>query len=351
MRPDDETLRQLLASGILAPSAENRHYLRFEVCSDGVDLIATDQASWAAQSHRRLLALLSYGAVIENLALRSVQLGHSMTATLLTDPSRPDRMASLTWTATTALPDPLCHAISVRHTNRRFYRRHLLAAKTLVRLSAAAQSVPGADVLWLDDVPARSLALQAIRLAETERFRQRALHDELFGAVRFDLGWHASADEWLPPGALEIELPMRLPFAWLRHWSIMRIANRFGLHAALGLRAGYLPCALAPHIGLIVADPQGTDCAALQAGRAFQRLWLAATALGLSLQPMAAATALACQTAGEGWVSASVRSRLRHLLDDLSRGHDAQPFMLFRLGQAKEPTVVTGRMPLHHYMP
>lgn len=347
MRPPTELLRQILAAGIRAPSAENVHYLRFQVLDDSVRLIATDHASWAEHPHRRMLAVMSYGAVIENMALRSTALGFALAATLCQNAGEPQVFADLQWTATAAPPDTLNAKIESRHTNRRFYRRAAVPGQVLHLIAAAASEVSGAKLLWLDDAIRRGLALKAIRIAETERFKQRALHAELFGAVRFELGWNNSCDEWLPPAALQVEPPMRTPFAVLRHWRVMRIAIGLGVHHALGLRTGFLPCALAPHIGLIVA---GGDAANFQAGRAFQRVWLAAASLNFALQPMAAATALVRQEPGNGWVSAGVKAELQRLLFALYPAQTAQPYMLFRLGRSATPSAVTGRRRVTDYI-
>lgn len=350
MRPLPDALRHILEGGVRAPSAENKHYLEFKCTDDSVDLLATDVVSWTARPHRQMLALLSYGAVVQNIALRSGELGYSLNVDWASDVLRSGRVARLHWGESSAVADPLCHAIDGRHTNRRFYRRAALPEPTLARLSAAADVVPGARLLWLADPVDRGHALRAIRLAETERFRRRALHDELFGAVRFELGWQQTADEWLPPGALEVEPPMRAGFALLRHWQAMRAATFLGLHHALGLRAGYLPCALAPHLGLILTEGSDETLANLQAGSAFQRVWLAATAEGLALQPMAAVTALLRQAPGDGWVDASVQDRLARLVQPFCRDAGERPYLFFRLGQASAPSVTATRLPLHHYL-
>lgn len=350
MRPDLEHLLRILAAGILAPSAENQHYLRFQVLDSSVRLLATDCASWAELPHRQMLALLSYGAVLENIALRSEQLGYALTVALLPDPGRPEQIAELRWAPSSAPPDPLGQAIELRHTNRRFYRRASLPKQTLGMLSAAAAAVSGASLLWLDDAVHRPRALSAIRVAETERFRRRALHQELFSAVRFDVGWQQTCDQGLPPGALQVEPVMQPPFALLRRWPVMRAATWLGAHHALGFRAGYLPCALAPHIGLLLAGGPSEARVTVQAGRAFERVWLAAAAEGLALQPMAAATALARQRPGPGWVTPGVKARLNELLLGLCHGIDAQPYLLFRLGRAAAPDVVSGRSPLEHHI-
>lgn len=347
--PPDAALHRILEAGIRAPSAENRHYLRLRPGSEGVELISTDLATWAERPHRRLLALLSYGAVVENMALRSAELGWTLEPAWAPEPGRPELIAALAWRAAPPRADPLAAAIDARHTNRRFYRREALPASALDRLAAAAAAVPGCRVLWLDDGPRRREALHVLRIAETERFRRRALHEELFGAVHFELGWQRSAPEGLPPGALEVEPPMRPGFAALRHWPLMRAAGVFGAPVMLGLRASWLPCRLAPHLGVVLSDAP-PDRLELQAGRALERAWLAATALDLAFQPMAAPTALERQRPGGGWVSPQVRERLSAGLERIASGTGARPCMFFRLGRAVPPSVATQRQPLEGYV-
>jgi nitroreductase len=348
--PEMQTLRRILEAGIRAPSAENRHFLRFEPILDGMRIVSTDTSTWDQQPHRRMLALVSLGAVVENMSLMSAACGQAQAVRWFPDPARTEWMAELRWSAQAGVAEPLADAIGERHTNRRFYRREPVDAATLKELAAATTVVPGAGLLWLDDPARRSWALKAVRLAETERFRRESLHHELFSAVRFELGWRETAAEGLPPGALEVEPPMRPMFAALRRWPLMSALTRIGMHRTLGLRAADLPCRLAPHLGLIMCDAAREPMRALGAGRALQRVWLAATRHGLAFQPMAAATVLARQRAGGGWVAPPVREELLSLLQHVTAGRSDAAFMFFRLGHAKPPTVVTGRLPLDHYL-
>lgn len=350
-RPPDELLGRILQDGLRAPSAENRHYLQFEVDDDGVSLLTTDAPTWEAQPHRKMLALLAYGAVIENMQLASAALGLGMLGVLFPDRSRPEVIAHLRWAplAAAATADPLAAAIPQRHTNRRFYRRDRLDPAMLQALGDAASAVPAARLDWLDEAPRRALALRAIRVAETERFLGARLHRELFGAVRFEHGWHGSTDEWLAPATLEVEPPMRPAFAALRRATPIRLATALGAHHLLGMRAGYLPALSAPHLGLVVAEGPD-DEAAIAAGRAMERIWLAAAARGLAFQPMAAVTALARQHAGDGWVRPAVQARLRSALAALLGDRPGQPFLLFRLGRAAPPSAVSGRRPWTEYL-
>jgi hypothetical protein len=130
----------------------------------------------------------------------------------------------------------------------------------------------------------------------------------------------------------------------------MQALSRIGVHHMLGLRAAALPCRLAPHLALVVCDAPDASLAALGGGRALQRMWLAATAEGLALQPVAAAIALSRQRAGNGWVSPRTRDRLVELLGHLTGGRHESACMLVRIGRARAPSMVTGRPPIEHFL-
>jgi hypothetical protein len=349
--PPDEALHDILRSGIAAPSADNRHRIRFGLTEDSVSVIATDVAEWSAQPHRETLAHISHGAVVENMSLRAAARGFPLAVRWAPDPARPEIVARCAWDTASRAAEPLLDAaIEGRRTNRRFYRRQRLGPDVLDHIAAAAGAVPRARLRWLDDAPLRRTALHAIRLAETERFRRESLHRELFDAIRFDAGWRRSVDEGLPPGSLEVEPPMRGLFAALRRWPLMRALNTIGVHRLLGLRAGDLPCRLAPHLGIVECDDPSRTLAAAAAGRALERAWLAATAEGVALQPFAAAMALLRQPAGGMWVSAQAQARLRTDLAGLTGGRPDSAWIFVRVGLARSPSVASGRPPLERFL-
>lgn len=351
MLPSRDTLLQILTAGVAAPSAENRPPMRFEIGEAQVRMVAAHADAWPAQPHRRWLDLMACGAAIENMALRSQSFGLALAAQLLPDVSgstrgdaAPPTLAQLSWYPdVSARPDPLDAQIESRHTNRKLYSARPLPPVILRQLETAARTVPGAGVVWLDTPGLRRRALRTIRLAETERFRRRQLHRELFEHMRFDVGWRASADEGLPPAALGVEPGMRGLFAQLRHWRLMQGLAAVGGARVLGWRAGHLLAESAPRLGLIVGAP-GDQAEVMQAGAALQRVWLAATEAGCAFQPLAAATVLTVQPAGNGWVDATVQRRLHTLLNGLCSASGQQPYMLFRIGYARAPTIRAGRV-------
>lgn len=342
----DSTQNDILQAAILAPSADNHHRLRLEAISDGV-LVWTQSGRLASLSgYKRTLDLISLGAVIENIVLRAG--AHKQSAVVECLPEgQPDIIARIRFQPSASDPDPLHTAIPDRHTNRRFFRGPVADAGILRHIQDSACQISGCTLDWLDTPEQRGKALKLIRAAEGERFRNKILHAELFEGVRFDIGWQQTCEEALPPGALEIEKPLRIFFKMMRHWPVMRTLNLIGAHKQLAWRAGDLPCRLSPHLAVISA-PSLADKDQIDAGRAFQRAWLAVSQHGLAMQPMPASVLYAQTAAIAQGIPSPLQAKLSQGWAELQPGRT--PLMVFRMGHAKLPSLVSGRQPLEYYL-
>lgn len=345
--PTPVELKPILEAAIQAPSADNHHRIRFHVVAEGLEIHSTATGLPAAGGYRRILELLSLGAMLENLVLAASHYGWSAMPTLFPDPAQPQVLCRIAWSRGKPDGETLWEAIPARQTNRRLvFRGPIMNAQERASLERAAEWEPEIQLVWLDAHDNRRRVAGLMRRAEAARFRVRALHRDLFSAVRFDVGWHAPCAEGLPPGALGVERPLRAGFTLMRHWPVMRALNLFGAHHLLGWRAAALPCRLAPHIGLITLG-EVTDMRIVLAGRVFERVWLMATRLGLALQPMPAAALYAWAGAVQEAVPQSLQQRLDQGWQEILPGR--QPVMPFRLGRAEPLAVRTGRLSLDHY--
>lgn len=342
-----ETLLDIARSGVLAPSADNQHVFRFELTEATLRLWPTSEFALTTDRLRRVLGLISLGAVVENMRLRAGELGLVSRTTWFPVDSA-GLIAEMNFEPDPAAPlDELAAAIPARHTNRRMYRGPGLRDDETALLSdAVGGPAEGVRLIWLHG-DARRRALGLIWRAESERFLRERMHEELFSSIRFDLSWHETADQALPPGALEIEAPMRPLFKALRHWALMRPLTWLGVHRLVGLRAGWLPCWQAPALGLL-ATSLPTEQGAVAVGAALERLWLRATLLDLALQPMAASAVLPLQSAADGGASDELRSALAAGWQSIAPG--VTPLMVFRMGRAARPAITSGRRPLEDYL-
>ena len=340
--------RFILESAIRAPSADNRHHVRFKLDQNSIRVTSTEVTPLPPGGYKRALALMSLGALVENVTIAASRFGIQAHTELYPDPNQPDWVLQIDLQPAQADVDPLWQSIPLRHTNRRvFFHGPEMSSSEREQLDVAAQTFAACQLVWLDDPSSRNHALRLMRQAETERFRTRRLHDELFSAIRFEAGWREACPEGLPPGALGVEPLLRPVFALLRHWSVMRMANLLGAHYLLGWRACDLPCRLAPHLGLLAVKNTDNQ-SVIDAGRAFQRVWLAATSQGRVLQPMPASAIFALEGASGEGVPMNTRSALAN--GWRSSVGAAVPLMLFRMGFAKPLPVVAGRREVAAYM-
>jgi hypothetical protein len=341
-------LREILHAGLLAPSADNHHHLRFEPTAEGLRLWSEAGRLATLAGYKRTLELVSLGAVIENMTLRASAFKLETSIDFF-PPCQADLIARIRFEPAPSAfePDPLHAAIPLRHTNRRFFSGPPASHETLQAIEAAVRKIPGCSLDWLDSPERRTKALRLIRLAEGERYRNPVLHAEIFENIRFDLGWHQSCEEALPPGALEVEAPLRPFFRLLRHWPVMRVLNLVGVYWQLSWRVGDLPCRFAPHLGVISA-PSLADQDQIDAGRAFERVWLTLAQLGFAVQPMPASALYAHTAAPDQGIAHHLQARLHAGWLELQPGRT--PLMVFRTGRARTPSLVSGRHPLDYYL-
>lgn len=347
-RLDQESLRFILQSAILAPSADNQHRVHFRLDQNTIRVTYTEAVLPPPGGYKRALALMSLGALVENLTIAASRFGIQAETVLHPDPDQSGCLLEIHLQPDRATTDLLWQSIPLRHTNRRIlFHGPKMSESDRDEMDVALQGFSAGQLIWLDEPATRNRALRLMRRAETERFRTRLLHHELFSAIRFEAGWRETCPEGLPPGALGVEPPLRPVFALLRHWPVMRLANLLGAHYMLGWRACDLPSRLAPHLGLL-AIKNSDDQSVLDAGRAFQRIWLTATSQGRVLQPMPASAIFALEGASVEGVPIDTQHRLADAWKASLGG--AIPLMLFRMGKAESSSVVAGRRKIENYL-
>ena len=330
----------LMKAALLAPTADNRPvcYLAWV----GGCMAITDRGDFTHdEPHRQVLAWIALGAMVTNLSVRARHLGLQIEVEWFLPARRGDRVAILAFSKASATADDgLDAALSARCSNRRMdFRGPPLGAARKSQLENDVTAIHGATLHWLDDGAARKRALTLIRRAETERFRVRALHQELFESIRFDVDWSTSTTTGIPPGALGLPWIERLGFPAFRHWPVQRIANLLQAHRVLGWRAADLPCRLSPHLG-VISIKAGTPHAEARAGQALQTVWLRATVYRMAFQVFAAAPLYAME--GLGLTGAAMQRSLQLDWSELCDGERA--FIAFRLGHAPNPTIKAGRL-------
>jgi hypothetical protein len=340
----------IVRAGIAAPSADNSQPWRFTWTDGHLDVRIDPERSGHVSDTRYVLSDLAAGACVENMVIHARSLGYAAQVQVLPEAGDERWIARIRWCRDDEPgTEPLAAAIERRHTDRSFPWRGPVAEATQARLDAQARRIPGASLCWPQAGREKRAALNAIRWAESLRFRSPTLHAELFSSIRFSTGWNSVCDEGLAPATLAVEAPLRPAFKAMRRPEVMRALNRLGAASMLGWRSAWLPIRLSPGLCLIVVPSSGrTDVFA--GGRALQRVWLEATLAGLSVQPYAAAGVLSL---GFVPVEPGLRQTLRRLEGSLAQLCGSGRGLVFlRLGHARSaPRFRSGRRAIASFGP
>lgn len=330
----------LMRAALLAPTADNRPVCYLAWVDNCLEI--SDRGDFThGETHRQVLAWMALGTMLTNLSVRANHLGFQSEIEWLQPVRRGDSVVKVAFRTAASKPDDgLDGALSLRCSNRRMDFRGLpLDSAQKAQLEIEVGAIHGTTLHWFDEGASRKKALALIRRAETERFRVRSLHRELFESIRFDAGWSTATTTGIPPGALGLPWIERLGFPAFRHWPVQRIANLLQAHRILGWRAADLPCRLSPHLGVISVRANSPHPAA-RAGQALQAVWLRATEYRMAFQVFAAAPLYAME--GLGLTDPSLQRSLQVGWSELC-GND-KVFVSFRLGHAPDPAVKAGRL-------
>jgi len=280
----DATLEQILELARWAPSGDNTQPWRFEIL-DARRLVihghdTRDHCVYDLDGHP---SQMSIGALLETMAIAAstFQLRMQVMRHLESPENRPT--ISVEFAPAPALAaDPLADAILRRSVQRRPLSRRPLTAEEKAALQAALPD--GHQVLWLEGRQRTTAARLMFRNAKL-----RLTMPEAHEVHRSIIEWNArySADR-IPDQALGVDAMTAKLMRWIMHdWRRVEFFNTWlAGTVAPRLQMDLLPgLACAAHFVLTAPRPPQRTDDYIAAGRAMQRFWLTATALGLQLQP------------------------------------------------------------------
>ena len=339
-------LERMARAGALAPSGDNLQPWCFDV--DGKTLLVRHDPhrDLSLFNVQHLASLIALGAVLENITIAASGEGYRADITHFPNGQERELIAKVRF-ETGAERDLLADFLDKRCTNRKPYAARPIDSEVMKRLSSASTPFPTIGISWVQDKTRLKQLGQIIARADRLIFENPLIHAHLFSTIRWNQAEVESTRDGLPIKSLELGQAGSLAFRFLKSWSVVNFLNFFGFSKAAALNSVNLMrfCSAA---GLVTA-PDTSPRAFLQAGRAFQRVWLQASKEDLALQPMTAV------------VFFQLRSRLADLKGlspdqiQISDGlrHDLElffvltqtsvPAMLFRIGYAAAPSARTIR--------
>lgn len=274
----------LLHAGLQAPSGDNIQPWSFRVRDNQVDILLNAEADPSFFNFEQRATIISNGAVMENMAVAATSFGLDMQVDSAPAGQKDERVASVRFVSAHQTWDPLSDRLWERDTNRRPFDQKPIPLDTRDALVLAAQE-RGARLHLVAERPGITSLAKAVYWADLARVSMRECHRPLYDALRKNAREARERGDGFSFNNLIAGLKGRIFLTLTRNWRVMELANRFGL-GNLVANIGRDSILSSSAVGLLTMP---TDSAAdfLQGGRAWQRVWLTATAHGLALQPNA----------------------------------------------------------------
>ena len=256
-----EKLAFLLNYAILAPSSHNSQPWKFNVSDDEI-LLYADRSRWlsVADTDKREM-YISLGAALENLILAAEHFGYNCTVSAF--PGEEDLVALISLQEVIPAPSnaALFPAITSRQTNRNPYEMQALSQAERDRLLSSG-SHPEVAVFLSQDPDT------------IEAFRELVV--EADGILYSDINYKSELGRWLGqgvmgPSGLKAKLAqLEVVFLDVGPEQIRQDSKLINRTRCIGF----------------ISTAENNSLSSLQAGQVLERLWLAATASGISLHPM-----------------------------------------------------------------
>ena len=355
-RVTEGQVRQIVQLGTLAPSAANMQPWRFVWRPDGhLDCMLDVARSGSLLDFQSLASYASIGAAVENMSLAARGLGLDAEVEHFPQSGETTHVCTLHLRQARAKPSSgkLLAAIPQRTTNRRLSQRSLLSKKCCKMLCEAAASA-GAQLDLITSEPA--LAEIGAVLAEVDLFRffTRVLHEELMSEIRWTPKEAASTRDGVDISTLDMARAEAFVVRMASNWPVACVLRYLGLGHALRKQTQQL-ISTASAVGQVTIDGTGPE-AYFRGGRAMERVWLAATACGLGIQPVSVMPYVFARVErgqGEGF-DTSAMARLKELRDRshrvLAASKDRAEVLLFRIVRAEPPSVRALRRPIEEVL-
>jgi nitroreductase len=342
-----ETIRHILETAVYAPSGDNAQPWRFVCGQSTIFIYNLPDRDQTLYNFRQRGSYLGHGALIENIIIASAEAGFEASTMYFPGPALCVARIDLKPAATKG--HPLFEAIRLRTSNRKPYSRQPLGPRDLTSIQEAVGHSSASLVLAQDRESIRSLAI-AVATNERVLMENRQLHDFLFSMIR----WSKRAEERSPGlyiKTMEFPPPVRILLKYvISHWFALKMLNMIGFSRSIAKQSGQLYDSSAAIGALIIEND--ADHAYIDAGRALQRIWLTATTLGISMQPITAIPYLRDRIEeGESEMfSKEHRTMIRTAYATIARIYgirreELHIAMIFRIGRGPRPSAASHKLP------
>jgi len=342
-------IESILAAGNQAPSGENCQPWRFVVNGLRVEIHSIPERDISYYNAGSRSSYIAIGAVIENTVIAATSVGFGCSV-LLFPSDISTHIATLDFIPDPAIhKDPLEPEIFLRATNRKKFLIMRLSDSEKRSLIDAAVHSTSVTVHFAEERNEIKELAQVGAANEEIMLSNKDLHEFFFSHVN----WSKQEDNERKVGfflkTLELPGPAAAIFAIVRYWQVMEKLLGLNFHKFIARQNASTYEASAAIGALSIDSDEPKDY--IEAGRAMERIWLTATQLGFSIQPLTGILFLKLKAdLGEGRVFSSEHQvRIQQEYDRAQKIFNCSGrriAFMFRIGSGAPPSARSARFPL-----
>ncbi len=339
----------IIKAGILAPSGDNCQPWKIYFDGEKIYLKNLEDKDTSLYNVKNVASYIAFGAMMENMIIAAKSLGYKVSADLFPEGENSSLVAVLSLIKGQEELDPLQPFIVRRCVNRKKYKPKPLEPRAKESLLKIIAQFKGAELFLIEDEQKKKNLAKLLSMNDRILFENKNLHDFLFEHLRWTKKEVEKSRDGMSIESLELGGFQSKAFKVLSSWNFVRFLNIFGFSRFVPAQS-YKLCKGSSALCLLLMEEAGFD-RFVYGGRAFQRIWLAATSFGLSLHPMTGITFLIQRLQmGEGkGLSASHKKLLIDIYQKLKMllpMENRTLIMAFRLGYADPPSDKSSRLPV-----
>lgn len=333
-------LKKILELAVNAPSGDNSQPWRFGLRDGSIDVYNVPEEDDSLYNYQQRGSFIAHGALLENILIAASQFGYETELRLFPGEEQSRLVARVSVKKGSPGDEPLFPYIAKRTTNRKPYESKPILPEHRSAIMAAARSERAGFRLLEDQEKIKGLA-KALCLNERLILENYHIHRGLFAFIRWTKEQEREKQNGLYIKTLELKLPQERAFKLFSHWPVINFLSKLGIPKLVARDSAKL-YASTPAYGIILAQDASPETF-VGVGRTVQRIWLAATKHGLSLQPTAGLLYLA-QRVNDSDTKYFSQTQVREIktadakIREVFDVQGALPAMLFRLGYSEPPS-------------
>jgi molybdopterin/thiamine biosynthesis adenylyltransferase len=283
---DKPTVQELIRFACMAPSGANIQSWQWVHYGKSIYLFRNDIYTAGLLDCKKTTMINGLGAALENLVLKAHELKLEVISDVIPNLNENSKLIAVLRFYDRIVPeykdrfephicDELASTIPIRVTNRNIVKRQHISMDRLLPLKKLAKTIEGADLLLIDDETTMDEIGEVTAKVDRMRIMHKGGHDDFHGEVRWneeEVNSFLNGVDLL--GTVDLTPTELAGWTVAKNWNVINHLNDWKLGSGLE-KIQRKNVASASALGLLTM-PRFSNNDFFNAGRALERVWLAA---------------------------------------------------------------------------